>query len=362
MDKNKLYKMVINPDDETGIDFNSFVDVPAHLKGFIAFGKNEEQVRYSFNDEKRLVTGVMVSAGTIIERYSKDLGQHWVYFDAESIDIARKKFFSKNYNQNLNTDHNPEKVTKGAVLVDSYIISSSDPKFPQAPEAFSRLNLQDGTWIATYHVTDDQLWQDVKDGKFNGFSVEGWFEKQEIKLKTKMRKQTKSIWDLFKSNTPKANESFAMATTADGVAVSYEGELAEGVALSVEVDGETLPAPEGEHELTFEDGSVKIVTVDANGLITAVADFVPNSDESEEEMNNIRQEVADAMTNLTKEVHSRFEAIEKENESFKSENASLKAELEAIKSSEKFGAKPNASAGKTEQKLTISEIVAKSKK
>jgi len=361
MDKNKVFKIHVNPDDETGVDFNSFVDVPAHLKGFIAFGKGAEH--YSFNDEKRMVTGVMISVGTLIERFSKDLGQHWVVFDAPTVDIIRKKFFANGYNQNLNKDHDPNKITKGAILIDSYIIHSTDPKLPQAPEAFKNMNLQDGTWIATYHVTDDQLWDDVKSGRFNGFSVEGWFEKHEVKIKTNinMSKQKKSIWDLFKTNTPKSSEKFGTATTADGVAVSYEGDLVEGVALLAEVDGTQVPAPEGEHQLTLEDGSTKIVTVDENGLITSVADFTPEEGEGEEEMNDIRQEVADAMTNLAKEVHARFDAIEKENAELKAENESFKAEIQAIKGSDKFGSNPNKGAGQEEKKLTIAEMVAKKK-
>lgn len=441
---NKVFKIVVNPDDETGVDFNSFVDVPAHMKGFMAFGKNQP-VKYSFNDEKRMVTGVMISAGTLIYRFSEDIGEHYVVFDAETIDVIRKKFFVNGYNQNLNTDHNPNKVTQGAVLVDSYIISNTDPKFPKAPEAFSKLNLNDGTWIATYHVTDDKLWQDVKDGKFNGFSVEGWFEKQEIKthmknekikmakgkfgkisqvtkwdieinqdsvevgskltttykdfndelitynvssgeytlengkrilvdsdgivrfefqkqeinLKTKMNKQKKSIWDLFKKDS-KAKETFATATTAEGVAVMYDGELEVGTALSVEADGVTIPAPEGEHQLTLEDGSVKIVVLNAEGVVESVQDFEANTEE-DEELNSIREEVAEAMTELAKEIHSRFDAVEAENKRLTEENEALKAEFKSIKESDKFGASPKVGTQNTDGKLTIKEIVSKKK-
>ena len=69
-----FFKIVVNEADETGIDFNSFVDAPAHMKAFIAFGK--DAVRYEFNDEKRIVTGVMISAGTPI--YSHELTRWFV--------------------------------------------------------------------------------------------------------------------------------------------------------------------------------------------------------------------------------------------------------------------------------------------
>lgn len=181
-----FYKIVVNENDETGVDFNAFVDAPAHMKSFISFGK--DSVRYSFNEEKRIVTGVMISVGTPIYRRDEQFGEHYVVFDAPTVDLIRKKFFQQGYNTNLNADHDPSKVIKGATLLDSYIINSKDPKFPNPPEAFSEMKLQDGTWIASYHVTDDEIWKGVKDGKFNGFSVEGWFDKVKINIKQNHKK------------------------------------------------------------------------------------------------------------------------------------------------------------------------------
>jgi hypothetical protein len=336
-----FFKIVVNENDDTGVDFNSFVDVPAHLKGFIAF--NKDAVRYEFNDEKRIVTGVMISAGTPIYRNSKDLGEHYVVFDAKTIDIIRKKFFKQGFNGNVNKMHDMAQTVKGATLIDSYIVSNSDPKLPNIPEAFENQRLLDGSWIASYYVEDPILWDEVKSGKFNGFSVEGWFDKIQvnIKKKSKMQKDNKSIWDLvkdaFSSDEPKAEPKakFAEATTAEGVVVFYDGELAEGTVLTVEVDGEMIPAPEGDHQLTLEDESVKIVTLDAAGVVTSISDFEPmaNDDEPKGADEEMRAEVANAIAEAVKEVNDRFEKVE-------AENAELKAKLDAIAEGEKFKAEP----------------------
>jgi len=37
-----LYELTIDNSKKMGVDFNSFVDVPAHLKGFIAFGSKQK--------------------------------------------------------------------------------------------------------------------------------------------------------------------------------------------------------------------------------------------------------------------------------------------------------------------------------
>ena len=143
------------------------------------------------------------------------------------------------------------------------------------------MNLQDGSWIASYYVEDNALWQDVKAGKFVGFSVEGWFEKKSIKVKTKMSKPTKSLKQILRDIfndvpaevAPDAEEvTFSEAVTADGVTVFFEGELVEGTLVQIELDGVKVPAPEGEHQITLEDGTVKIVTLDGTGAVVTVAD------------------------------------------------------------------------------------------
>lgn len=325
------FKIQVSEADELGVDFNSFVDVPAHLKGFLAFGKEE---RYNFNDEKRIVTGVMISAGTPIYRNSKEMGEHYVVFDAETIDIIRKKFFKNNYTQNVNLNHNEKDITNGATLIDSYIVSNSNQKYPNIPQAFESQKLKDGSWIASYYVTDDVLWDNVKSGKFNGFSVEGWFDKVKvnIKKKNKMKKERKSIWDMFGLAPEKSK--FTEATTADGVIVMYDGELVEGTVLTTDLEGEQLPLQAGEYQLILADEKVVIIVVDEAGAVVTVEDFNPDADAPADDANEeMKKQVAEAMKNVVTDVDERFKKLE-------TENTELKAKLEAINEGEKFKANP----------------------
>ena len=339
-----IYKLSIDANDnETGVDFNAFVDMPAHQKGFIAFNKNQ---RYSFNEEKRIVTGVMISSGTPIYRRDAEFGEHLVIFDAQTIEVIKNKFHKQNFNNNINKMHDPNKVVNGVYMISSYIIGGD--KNPSAPEVFANQNLQDGTWIASYKIDNDDVWNEVKNGKFQGFSVEGNFFKDLVKIKTnnKMSKKTKSIFDLLFNKKQK----FATATTTDGVVISYDGDLAEKVAVFVEVDGENVPAPEGDHQITLEDGSVKVITVDATGLVSAIVDAEEMKDE--EPTDDIKEEVAEVMREVLKDTNERFEAIEKENKD-------LKAEIEQLKAASKDFKFKSETKNTDEKKLTISEILKK---
>lgn len=423
-----FYKIVVNENDETGVDFNAFVDAPAHMKGFIAFN---DDVRYSFNDEKRIVTGVMISTGTPIYRRDEQMGEHYVVFDAPTVDIIRKKFFKQGYNTNLNEDHDPNKVTQGATLIDSYIISNSDPKLPSVPEAFEHMKLQDGSWIASYYVSDDALWNGVKEGKFNGFSVEGWFDKKQINIKhegmqlakgkfnqvtsitkwdvsidqkeikegekltrtdsfegkvirleageyttkegvsilvdadgvvqkmgfkdqqnkSKMKNKNKSILDKVRALfEDEEKQKFAEATTAEGVVVMYDGELAVGTQVFIEAEDEQMPAPEGDHQLTLEDGTVKLITLDGSGVVVTVEDFKEGEPAKEE-------------SEMSEEVMSAIELMATEIKNLKESNEKFRKELKTLKEGEKFKVKPNkAAAGKEEsKKKTYSELIGRKK-
>lgn len=82
-------------------------------------------------------------------------------------------------------------------------------------------------------------------------------------------------------------KEFGNAKLADGTIVQWEGELTEGTALLVVAeDGNTLPAPDAQHEL--EDGTL-VTTL--GGLVTAI-----QPKEKEEELAEVEVEVPPAMT------------------------------------------------------------------
>ena len=119
-----------------------------------------------------------------------------------------------------------------------------------------------------------------------------------------------------------------------------------------------MPAPEGDHELTLEDGSIKIVTLDGSGIVTAIEDFVAEEEASEvvELRSEVTEAIQEAMKAILKNTNDRFEAIEKVNNS-------LKAELSTIKAGDKFKATPKGGAASVEgAKLSTSDLLKQSTK
>lgn len=169
-----IYEIKIDLDDEkTGVEFNSLVHDPAHEINFQTFSK---VVRYEFNDEERIVSGVAISADTPIYRNDGFNQEYYVVFTKQSIkdiihDYARKGRFN-----NVNIEHNSKDVAEGVYMIHSYQIDNE--KGFTAPERFKDSN--DGSWIVSYKFENEELYNRVKSGEMKGFSIEGVFVMDEF--------------------------------------------------------------------------------------------------------------------------------------------------------------------------------------
>lgn len=165
-----IYEIMIDLNDpETTVSFNSLVEFPAHEKNFEMFAR---KVKYEFNEEQQVVTGIAISADTPIYRYDENSKEeYYVLFTKNAIRDIVLDYARRNNFNNVNLDHNPNKVVDGVYMVMSYQIDNE--RGFTAPERFKEAN--DGSWLVSYKVTDKELFEKLKNGEFNGFSIEGVF-------------------------------------------------------------------------------------------------------------------------------------------------------------------------------------------
>jgi hypothetical protein len=169
-----IYDIFINLNDpETTVSFNSLVASPAHEKAFQMFSEDEapKKVEWQFNEEERIITGVAIACDLLIPRHQQG-HSFYVRFGKQAIkdivfDYARRGNFN-----NLNLHHDGKKVVDGAYMTMLYQIDKLNGF--TAPERFK--DESDGSLLVSYKITDDEVWQAGKEGKFTGFSIEGIFE------------------------------------------------------------------------------------------------------------------------------------------------------------------------------------------
>ncbi len=102
-----------------------------------------------------------------IFRRDEHLGEYFVKFEPETIEKIVQRHAKNGFSSNVNLDH--ETQVDGVYLFESFLID--DRK--ETPKGFSKL--PKGSWFGSFKIENDEVWKQVKDGTFRGFSIEGIF-------------------------------------------------------------------------------------------------------------------------------------------------------------------------------------------
>ncbi len=87
-----VYSLVVNDDEGTGVDFVALVNAPAIERNFHAFNN---RMKFTSNEEKRLVTGPLMIPDSMIFRRDEKFGEYYVTYTAET--IKKKRIFKVLY-------------------------------------------------------------------------------------------------------------------------------------------------------------------------------------------------------------------------------------------------------------------------
>lgn len=185
----RVFYIKINDLDETGIDAISLVDIPAVQHNFLCF-KDEQPVKLKFDNSKHIISGVVCLADTPIYRYSEKYGEYYVVFTKETIQKMVEKFAKNDLFKSVNLQHDDNSFVDGVYMVESYITNSSRGI---NPIEFS--DIPDGSWVASYKVDNDELWNEIVNGKkLNGFSLQGLFDLSVEKFEETPKTETYDEW------------------------------------------------------------------------------------------------------------------------------------------------------------------------
>ena len=307
-----IYNAILE-DEEHGIFTISLVPNPATQVEMICFNEDKPIQKFAVqSEEKRLVYSVVMIADTPIYRRDDDGYEYYVVFTADSIAKMAEKMLKDNTQNIFSLYHNGVILDENAISMrETFIIDREKGINPTFFE-----NVPNGSLVASLHINDDELWEECKEGKFGGISIEVFVNlyKQEEQFnnnkKNNITKMSK-IKDLFK----KLLTAFgAVATDKGTVHYDGDGELVEGMEVFNE-DGEVL----ADGDYTTEDG--KVIKV-ADGKVTEIVDV---------EAEVADEEVKEEMEEETVEEVVEPETVEEPEYDAKAEIEELKAQIEGIK-------------------------------
>jgi len=200
-----LFNMEIDENDNNeGMNFISLVKKPATEKPFFKFKKDKktEEIKFAVSDEeKKLLTGVVMLADTPIYRKDEDGKEFFVQFERDAVEQMAFRYMKNQFTKRVNLEHNDENQVEGVFLVESYIFD--EERGVKIPDFIG--DVKPGSWIATFKVENPEVWERVKKGEFEGFSLEGNFglnmafteKKEDNKLKNSILDENLTSTEIY---------------------------------------------------------------------------------------------------------------------------------------------------------------------
>lgn len=292
LSKLPVYKALITDEDE-GIFVISLVDMPATEVNWMCFNKNEKRQTFKItNTEQHILSGVVMTADTPIYRVSPDGQEYYIMFTKDVIKKMAEKMLSDNTFNNIDIQHNGELLPDGQVkLVELFICDKNKGINP------NYIDVPDGSLMANYKVYDENLWNEIKNGDLNGFSLEGYFTPDLIisKSQTELKKHNinNEKMNKVKEALRKLLISLGEIKTDKGI-LEYEDELVEGV--DVKIDNEI--APDAEYV------SDELIIVVKDGKVVEIKEKTVEDEKADETTEEVIEETKEEVTEEMPDVNN----------------------------------------------------------
>jgi hypothetical protein len=137
------------------------------------------------NDEKRIVLGPAMVPDQKIFRKDAMGNPYYVFFSSETIRMIAEKYMKNQYTRNNDLMHDG-KAVKDVYVIESWIKEDDQDKSVK----YGYEDLPKGTWFVAMKIAKtpkgDEVWNKIKDGQLNGFSVSGFFSEEATFTKEEM--------------------------------------------------------------------------------------------------------------------------------------------------------------------------------
>ena len=159
-------ELFINENEEdSGVEAISLVEYPAIEENFVALSKHKVEFK-AIDSDKRIVVGYALIPDKKIYRKKGDY-EYNILFSKETVQKASELYLKRLKNNNTTLEH--ESLTSGVSVIESWVTEDLEK------DKITLYGIDPilGGWAVKMKVYNDQVWEDVKNGKYMGFSIEG---------------------------------------------------------------------------------------------------------------------------------------------------------------------------------------------
>ena len=164
-----IYNVTIE-DKEDGMYCISLVDDPAVEKQYMLFNNNKQSQLFQIqNADEQIIMGVVMRADYPIYRCDNQLGEYYVTYSKNTIKQMAEKYLQDDKQHYFSFNHNGKPLSN--IYLQQLFIKDIEKGIN--PNGFE--DIEDGSLFATLKVEDNELWDEIKHGNYQGFSLEGYF-------------------------------------------------------------------------------------------------------------------------------------------------------------------------------------------
>ena len=322
-DKLPLYEVTVDSD----VYAISLVDEPAIEVNYVHLKKDDKAKKVVFLEdeakEKHMVVGPVLIPDMPIYR-NQDGEEFYIQFSKESIERLAYNYIKQGYNMTSFTAQHEYPVSE-VYIVESWLKTTENDKSNDLG-----FNCPIGTWFVGAKVNNLEVWEDIKDGKMNGFSVEAFVSLDELKLNKIKRNENKDM------AVQKKNIKAESVEITDSFWDKLKGILADALNTT-KVDEDVTDAVEEvadalNTETPVDMAEEKPVDETVDNAVSDTVDAVESATETTEEAANALQDVVDGLNEEIAKKDKEIEELKKQNQKLsKRPSAKPTAKLAASK-------------------------------
>lgn len=167
MEKIQEIELTIKTEDD-GVFAVSLVENPAIEKDFVFLSSESIELKV-IDEERRIVVGFALVPEKRI--YRKMNGKEFNIFFTKQTVAQTAEVYMKKLNLNKFTTEHEQKV-QGVSVIESWIVE--DAKNDKSN--IYNLGAKGGEWVLMSKIYNDSIWNEIKNGTFKGYSIEGAFD------------------------------------------------------------------------------------------------------------------------------------------------------------------------------------------
>lgn len=322
---NKIRRFLID-EDESEVYAISLVDSPAIESDFVYLSKEKPKFINLESEEKHIIYGPALRPNFPIYRNDGE-NEYYIEFSRKCVENLAQKFLKQNYQFNFTTDHKED--AHGITVVESWI--KADLRNDKSLVLGLDDNLPVGSWIIGCKVENEEIWKQVKEGTFLGFSVEAFCNLNEIKFKKEIMNNINleeievndSFWSKLKSIL---NEALGNGETVEDAVEEVKEEVVEDEPKEEKEEEMVEETPTLEEEVVEEIPTEEMVEEIVETVEEALPDYQAQIDEL--------QAIIDGLNGELESKNAEIDELKKENQKLSKQPSAETINVQASKQNE----------------------------